>query len=54
MEVFGQSECTGPMAVSTKEAWKMGSCGRPMLVSHVVAVAIAVAVVEVIVVVYCS
>ncbi|CAN0135901.1 unnamed protein product, partial [Ectocarpus sp. 12 AP-2014] len=31
MEVFGQSECTGPMAVSTKEAWKMGSCGRPML-----------------------
>ncbi|CAM9369790.1 unnamed protein product, partial [Hapterophycus canaliculatus] len=31
MEVFGQSECTGPMAVSTREAWKMGSCGRPML-----------------------
>lgn len=31
-EVFGQSECTGPMAVSTREAWKMGSCGRPMLV----------------------
>eukprot|EP00752_Nemacystus_decipiens_P012995 g11498.t1 len=30
-EVFGQSECTGPMAVSTGEAWKMGSCGRPML-----------------------
>ena len=32
-EVFGQSECTGPMAVTTREAWKMGSCGRPMLVS---------------------
>ncbi|CAM9925915.1 unnamed protein product [Pylaiella littoralis] len=31
MEIFGQSECTGPMAVSTVDAWKMGSCGRPML-----------------------
>ncbi|CAM9669890.1 unnamed protein product [Scytosiphon promiscuus] len=31
LEVFGQSECTGPMAVNITEAWKMGSCGRPML-----------------------
>eukprot|EP00904_Undaria_pinnatifida_P003114 jgi/Undpi1/12803/HiC_scaffold_7.g02470.m1 len=30
LEVFGQSECTGPQTVNTKEAWKMGTCGRPM------------------------
>lgn len=31
-EVFGQSECTGPQTHNTKEAWKMGSVGRPMVV----------------------
>jgi long-chain-fatty-acid--CoA ligase ACSBG len=30
MEVFGQSECTGPHTASTPGAWKIGSCGRPM------------------------
>jgi long-chain-fatty-acid--CoA ligase ACSBG len=29
-EVFGQSECTGPHTVSCAQAWKIGSCGRPM------------------------
>lgn len=33
MELFGQSECTGPQTHNTPEAWKMGSCGRPMVVS---------------------
>ena len=30
MEVFGQSECTGPHTASRPGAWKIGSCGRPM------------------------
>ncbi|RYG65399.1 hypothetical protein EON64_11980, partial [archaeon] len=30
-EVFGQSECTGPHTVSAAKAWKVGTCGRPML-----------------------
>lgn len=30
MEVFGQSECTGPHTASKPGAWKIGSCGRPM------------------------
>ena len=30
MEVFGQSECTGPHTASKDGAWKIGSCGRPM------------------------
>jgi long-chain-fatty-acid--CoA ligase ACSBG len=30
MEIFGQSECTGPHAVNTYEAFKVGSVGRPM------------------------
>jgi long-chain-fatty-acid--CoA ligase ACSBG len=29
-EVFGQSECTGPHTVNTYQAWKMGTCGRPI------------------------
>ncbi|CAM9492674.1 unnamed protein product [Phaeothamnion confervicola] len=29
-EVFGQSECTGPHTFNTIEAWKIGTCGRPM------------------------
>ncbi|CAN0485340.1 unnamed protein product, partial [Scytosiphon promiscuus] len=32
MEVFGQSECTGPQTMNITEAWKIGSCGRPLLV----------------------
>lgn len=36
MELFGQSECTGPQTHNTPEAWKMGSCGRPMVVSKLV------------------
>ena len=31
MELFGQSECTGPHAVNTPKAFKIGSVGRPML-----------------------
>ena len=31
MELFGQSECTGPHAVNTYTAFKLGSVGRPML-----------------------
>lgn len=30
LEVFGQSECTGPHTVSGKSAWKIGTCGRPI------------------------
>lgn len=33
MEAFGQSECTGPHTASTPMAWKMGSVGRPIVVS---------------------
>lgn len=29
-EVFGQSECTGPHTVSSRGAWRIGYCGRPM------------------------
>jgi long-chain-fatty-acid--CoA ligase ACSBG len=31
MELFGQSECTGPHAVNTYTAFKIGSVGRPLL-----------------------
>jgi long-chain-fatty-acid--CoA ligase ACSBG len=31
MELFGQSECTGPHAVNTYPAFKLGTVGRPML-----------------------
>lgn len=31
MELFGQSECTGPHAVNTYAAFKIGSVGRPLL-----------------------
>jgi long-chain-fatty-acid--CoA ligase ACSBG len=31
MELFGQSECTGPHAVNTYTAFKLGTVGRPML-----------------------
>ena len=31
MELFGQSECTGPHTVNTYTAFKLGSVGRPML-----------------------
>ena len=30
LELFGQSECTGPHTVNTHKAWKIGTCGRPM------------------------
>ena len=30
MELFGQSECTGPHAVNTYTAWKVGTVGRPL------------------------
>lgn len=30
LEVFGQSECTGPHTVCGAAAWKIGTCGRPM------------------------
>ena len=30
LELFGQSECTGPHTVNTKSAWKIGTCGRPL------------------------
>lgn len=30
LEVFGQSECTGPHTVSGANAWKIGACGRPI------------------------
>lgn len=29
LEVFGQSECTGPHTVNTTNAWKIGTVGRP-------------------------
>eukprot|EP00542_Grammatophora_oceanica_P011841 CAMPEP_0194049404 /NCGR_PEP_ID=MMETSP0009_2-20130614/30632_1 /TAXON_ID=210454 /ORGANISM="Grammatophora oceanica, Strain CCMP 410" /LENGTH=680 /DNA_ID=CAMNT_0038695557 /DNA_START=51 /DNA_END=2093 /DNA_ORIENTATION=+ len=31
MELFGQSECTGPHAVNCIDAYKIGTVGRPML-----------------------
>lgn len=31
MELFGQSECTGPHTVNTYTAWKLGTVGRPLL-----------------------
>ena len=31
MEIFGQSECTGPHTANTYTAFKFGSCGRPLL-----------------------
>eukprot|EP00903_Cladosiphon_okamuranus_P010212 g9671.t1 len=31
LELFGQSECTGPHTFNTPEGWKIGTCGRPML-----------------------
>ena len=29
-EVFGQSECCGPHTFTSAQAWKIGTCGRPM------------------------
>ena len=29
LEVFGQSECTGPHTANTMDAWKIGTVGRP-------------------------
>jgi long-chain-fatty-acid--CoA ligase ACSBG len=31
LELFGQSECTGPHSVNTLDAFKIGSVGRPLL-----------------------
>lgn len=31
MEIFGQSECTGPHSANTYTAFQFGSCGRPLL-----------------------
>ncbi|GKY95050.1 decanoate-CoA ligase [Mayamaea pseudoterrestris] len=31
MEIFGQSECTGPQTTNTYTAFKFGTCGRPLL-----------------------
>lgn len=31
MELFGQSECTGPHAINTYTAFKIGTVGRPLL-----------------------
>lgn len=31
MEIFGQSECTGPHTINFEEAFKIGTVGRPML-----------------------
>jgi len=30
LELFGQSECTGPHTVNKPGAWKLGTCGRPI------------------------
>ncbi|CAM9855418.1 unnamed protein product [Chrysoparadoxa australica] len=30
LEVFGQSECTGPHTANLPSAWKIGTCGRPL------------------------
>ena len=30
LELFGQSECTGPHTVNNHKAWKIGTCGRPL------------------------
>jgi len=29
-DLFGASECTGPHTTNTKDAWKIGTCGRPL------------------------
>lgn len=29
-ELFGQSECTGPHSLGSRQQWKLGTCGRPM------------------------
>lgn len=31
LELFGQSECTGPHTASKHGAWRIGYCGRPMM-----------------------
>ena len=31
MELFGQSECTGPHSINTYSAFKIGTVGRPLL-----------------------
>lgn len=30
LELFGQSECTGPHTTNRLKAWKIGTCGRPL------------------------
>mmetsp|Transcript_19249 Transcript_19249/g.24891 ORF Transcript_19249/g.24891 Transcript_19249/m.24891 type:complete len:381 (+) Transcript_19249:1-1143(+) len=30
LEVFGQSECTGPFTLNSPRFWKLGTCGLPM------------------------
>ena len=30
LEVFGQSECSGPHTCNTHEGWKIGTVGRPL------------------------
>lgn len=30
LELFGQSECSGPHATNTPDAWKIGTVGRPL------------------------
>ena len=30
LELFGQSECTGPHTSNAPDAWKIGTCGRPL------------------------
>lgn len=30
LELFGQSECTGPHTTNTPTNWKIGTCGRPL------------------------
>ena len=29
-DLFGASECTGPHSTNTKNAWKIGTCGRSL------------------------
>jgi long-chain-fatty-acid--CoA ligase ACSBG len=31
LELFGQSECTGPHSINQYDAFKLGTVGRPML-----------------------
>ena len=31
LQLFGQSECTGPHTVNVTGEWKIGTCGRPLL-----------------------